>query len=45
MEYKNILEASEDLVKRTIDDMQSLQRRETEEYLRYLCVDKYPGRQ
>ncbi|MCX7794917.1 MAG: hypothetical protein N2380_00120 [bacterium] len=32
-------------IERKVKDTQSLQRRETEEYLRHLCVDKYDERQ
>ncbi|NPV80062.1 MAG: hypothetical protein HPY52_07250 [Firmicutes bacterium] len=45
MEYSNIKELSEDFIRRTIEDTQSLQRRETEDYLRELCIAGYPERQ
>ncbi len=45
MEYKNVLNAPEDFIERTAYNMQMLQRMETEEYLKYLCVDRYSERQ
>lgn len=45
MEYKDIQKERPDTIRRVIDDAQSLQRRETEEYLRSLCVEGYPARQ
>jgi len=45
MEYKNILEVSKDLILRTIGDIQNLQRREIEDYLRTRCINGYPERQ
>ncbi len=43
--YDNILDAREGLVKRGVDDRQSLLRRETEEFLRNLSLDYEPRRQ
>jgi len=45
MEYTDTTKERPDMIQRTIDDTQFLQRRETEEYLRSLCVEGYPKRQ
>jgi len=45
MEYRSSPEDWEKHIERKIKDIQSIQRRETEEYLRYLCVDRYADRQ
>ncbi len=43
--YSDVSEASEGLIKRAINDRQSLQRRETEDFLRSLCCEGYELRQ
>lgn len=45
MEYRNIAKVEDNLLKRTIDDTQRQQRKETMDYLQKLCVDRYFERQ
>ena len=45
MRYRDFQDLKEIYIQRKIKDVQSLQCRETEEYLRYLCVDRYRERQ
>ncbi len=45
MEYQKAKNVDTGYLQRTADDLQSLLRRETEDYLRFLIVDKYAERQ
>lgn len=42
---EKILDFQKEYIERKVGDIQSLQRRETEEYLRHLCVERYSDRQ